>query len=311
MDVLVERERRVDGSLADVLTVFLTGAECPFTCAHCDLWQYTLDRPTTPGAIPIQIRDALLSRRDALGPDPVLKLYNASNYFDVHAVPPSDDDSVVQLSTPFDQVVVECHPRLLGPRCFDLAERLGGRLQVAMGLETVHPEALARLNKGMTLADFDRAAAELADRGIGLRAFVLLGAPWVPPEESLDWTERAVAHAFDHGAEHVTVIPLRVGNGEIERLRDAGVWRPPTLGEIEQAATRCLALEPSAGVASVDLWDLQVFAACDACLDARRARLDAANLSGRADAPPTVCRSCGAGEPLERRPAETGTATKS
>ena len=48
---LVEQERRPDGKIEQALTVFLTGAECPFTCSFCDLWLFTIDGPSPPGAL--------------------------------------------------------------------------------------------------------------------------------------------------------------------------------------------------------------------------------------------------------------------
>ena len=40
---LIEEERRPNGTIERALTVFLAGAECPFTCAFCDLWRWTID----------------------------------------------------------------------------------------------------------------------------------------------------------------------------------------------------------------------------------------------------------------------------
>ena len=56
---LVEEERRPDGRVERALTVFLAGAECPFTCSFCDLWRYTIEGPTPPGALPTQLRRVL------------------------------------------------------------------------------------------------------------------------------------------------------------------------------------------------------------------------------------------------------------
>ena len=53
---------------------------------------------------------------------------------------------------------------------------------VTAGLETVHPEALARLNKRMTVDDFRRAAERLQEYSAALRVFVLLGLPFVPAD---------------------------------------------------------------------------------------------------------------------------------
>ncbi len=287
VDVTLEEERLPDGDRVPSLTVFLAGRECPFTCVFCDLWRYTLDGPTPLGAIPAQLEEALRDRE--LPPRAHVKLYNASNFFD-EAVPRADDEAILRLLEPFEQVVVECHPRLVGRRALDFAAKLRGRLQIAMGLETVHPQALPRLNKKATLDDFDRAAATLCAHGIGLRAFVLIGTPFVPPGEAPEWTRASVAHAFGEGAEHVSLIPVRGGNGEMERLRREGAFVAPTLGQIEEALERCRDLGP--GVVSVDTWDLERFSECGRCFERRRERLVRINLTGTAD-PSVECRACG------------------
>jgi radical SAM enzyme (TIGR01210 family) len=270
---LWEEERTPDGGSVPALTVFLAGAECPFTCVFCDLWRETLDGPTPPGALPAQLRKALA----AAGPLPsaaALKLYNASNFFEPRAVPAEDEDEILALAAPFVRVTVECHPRLIGDRCLRFAGRLAGRLEVAMGLETVHPGALPRLNKGVTLEDFDRAAGLLRRAGIGLRAFVLVGCPFVPPDQAVDWAVRSAAHAFEQGAERVSLIPVRGGNGALEALG----FVPPRLDQLEEALERCLDLP---GIVTVDLWDVRRFASCAACVEGRVARLARMNRTGR------------------------------
>ncbi len=272
-----EEERERDGGLIPALTVFLAGAECPFTCVFCDLWKETLDGPTPAGALPAQLRKALA----IAGPLPqpaAVKLYNASNFFEPRAVPEEDEEEILALAAPFARVTVECHPRLIGARCLRFAERLAGGLEVAMGLETVHPQALPRLNKGMTLGDFDRAAETLRRAGIGLRAFVLVGAPFVPPAEAVEWAVRSCVHAFEQGAERVSLIPLRGGN------------TPPRLDQLEEALEHCLTLE--GGIVTADLWDARRFATCLHCADARLVRLERMNRTGRIE-PRIACARCG------------------
>jgi archaeosine synthase beta-subunit len=289
---LWEEERTPDGGLLPAFTVFLAGAECPFTCVFCDLWRETLDGPTPPGALPAQFRKALA----VAGPLPqpaAVKLYNASNFFEPRAVPVEDEEEILALAAPFARVTVECHPRLIGgrrDRCLRFAGRLAGRLEVAMGLETVHPEALPRLNKGLTLDDFDRAAGTLRRAGIGMRAFVLVGSPFVPPEEAAEWAVRSAVHAFAQGAERVSLIPVRGGNGAMEALREAGDFTPPRLDQLEEALERSLDL----GIVTADLWDVRRFASCPHCADARLARLDRMNRSGTPE-PRIACDACGEG----------------
>jgi hypothetical protein len=288
---LWEKERQPAGGTAPVLTVFLAGAECPFGCVFCDLWRHTLAGATPPGALPAQLDRALA----AAGPLPAnaqVKLYNASNFFEARAVPPADDEALASFVAPFAQVVVECHPRLVGARADRFADRLRAsatRLQVAMGLETVHPGALPRLGKAMTLDDFAGAAARLRATGAGVRAFVLVGAPFVPAAETALWAERSTAWAFDQGVEHVSLIPTR-GDGEaMRRLVASGDFAPPAPATVEEAFERCLAL--GGGVVTLDGWDLDRVLSCDACRAARRERLARMSLSGAVE-PAIACGRC-------------------
>ena len=275
--VLAERERLPTGEVVDSVTVFPIGAECPFACVHCDLWRHTTGPTRTPpGSLPGQLERALAG---VDGPRQV-KVYNASNLFEDRAVPPEDDPALVEILGPFPRVVVECHPRWIGQRCFRFAEALPGRLQVAIGLETAHPEALPRLGKAMTLDLFDRAVESLLAREIGVRAFVLVGAPFVPPHESVEWTVRSVEHALSRGVEHVALLPLRGGNGAVDELRRRGELGKPSLGDLEEAFDRCLSLGRP-GVVTVDLWDLEDGLSCPDCRDARRERLSRMNLTGK------------------------------
>jgi archaeosine synthase beta-subunit len=176
---LVEKERRPDGRIEQSLTVFLAGAECPFACSFCDLWQWTVDGPTPSGALTAQLEQALASHEGPM-PDRV-KLYNASNFFDPRAVPPADVAGIASLLRGTEAITVESHAATIGKRATDFARALSGRLEVALGLESIHPVAMAESNKRMDLARFDRAVSLLSEHEIDVRVFVLLGMPYVPP----------------------------------------------------------------------------------------------------------------------------------
>jgi uncharacterized Fe-S cluster-containing MiaB family protein len=286
---LVEAERRPGGVTERALTVFLAGAECPFTCSFCDLWRWTIDGPTPPGALPTQLRATL---RSAVADSPAperLKLYNASNFFDPRAVPRCDLPEIAALAAPFAGVTVESHVNTIGPATLEFAGQIDGRLEVAVGLETIHPVAAAHLNKRLDLGRFDRAARFLADHGADLRVFVLLGAPYTPPGEAVEWAVRTVAYAVERGAAVVSIIPVRGGNGEMERLAALGHFTAPTLSELGSALERCLEFTPAAITA--DLWDVERLPACERCRAARVERLRGMNATGRAGAP-VVCSEC-------------------
>jgi hypothetical protein len=289
IDVVSEEERQADGTLSSCMTVFLAGAECPFTCVHCDLWRFTLDGPTPEGALPSQLEQALASRIGEPLPE-AIKLYNASNFFDPRAVPTKDLPTLAAQLSRFRRVTVESHPRLVGEACTRFAGLLSGRLEVAMGLETIHPAALSRLNKQMTLSQFDVAVALLQSRGIGTRAFVLLSPPYVPAQDSVEWAVRSVEHALDLGVDVVSLIPMRGGDGELRRLADQGVLVPPSLEMFDRAMGECLGL--GRGVVLADLWNAEAMTGCSECRRDRIAHLRDMNRSGRVGSR-VICDGCG------------------
>ena len=273
---LVEPERTHDGRVEDVATVFLTNRECPFKCLMCDLWRNTTEKTVPIGAIPQQIDFAL----QRLPPARHLKLYNSGNFFDAKAIPRDDWPAIAERARGFRSVIVENHPKLCGDACLDFRDRLtehGVELEIAIGLETVHPEVLPRLNKRMTLDDYSRAVEFLVAAGIRVRSFVLLRPPFLEEEAGIEWALRSVEFAFDRGVSCCAVIPVRAGNGIMEQLAVAGQFSPPKLSSLEAVLERGIAM--NRGRVFVDLWDAQQFATCQSCVDSRVTRLNRMNLN--------------------------------
>jgi len=232
-NVAVDDEITERGSVARVGTVFLTGRECPWRCAMCDLWQYTTRDDTPAGAIPAQVEAARTHWNDRGEVISRIKLYNASNFFDPRAVPEEDYSDIAARVSGLEQVVVESHPALIGDRVDRFRDALAGpALEVAMGLETVHPDALESLNKRMTLDDFARAAAALARRGVSVRVFLLISPPFVPDDEQDRWLLQSVQFAEECGASVISLIPARAGNGAMEALAAQRLFRPPTADDV-------------------------------------------------------------------------------
>jgi archaeosine synthase beta-subunit len=273
------------GEMVPVATVFLTNRECPFRCVMCDLWRNTLEESVPEGAIAAQIRHAL----GRLPPARHLKLYNAGSFFDPRAIPPAEYAEIARLAASFERVIVEAHPAFVGPHCLELRALLAGQLEVAMGLETAHPEVLARLNKRMTLEQFRRAAQFLAEAGIALRVFILVRPPWLSEAEGVEWAMRSLDFAFGCGASVCTLIPTRAGNGAMEVLAAAGEYAPPALASVEAALE--YGLRQGAGRVFADLWDIQQFARCPTCSPTRIARLEAMNAMQAVPAP-VLCPNC-------------------
>ena len=283
--LLVEPEHTADGRIEDVATVFLSNRECPFRCLMCDLWKNTTTLKVPDGAIVTQIRYAL----DHLPPASHIKLYNSGNFFDAQAIPRHDVSQIADLVQSFRTVIVENHPRLCHDNVLEFAEQLEPQLEVAMGLETSHPPTLAKLNKQMTLDDFQAACQRLGAADIRLRTFILLRPPGTSEQEGVDRAIASVRFAFDQGVNCCAVIPTRAGNGIMEQLQQRNQFSPPQLRSLEQVFDETLSWQR--GRVFVDLWDIESFATCHVCLPQRRERLQKMNLTQKV-LPAVTCAEC-------------------
>jgi len=273
---LWEEEADADGQQIPTATIFLTNRECRFRCLMCDLWQNTLDERVPSGAIAAQIRYAL----ERLPAARAIKLYNAGSFFDPQAIPPEDDVQIAETVVGFDRVIVECHPAFLrgeyGKRALQFQASLRGQLEIAIGLETVHPQTLEKLNKRMTVEDFRQAAEFLNYHSIDLRVFILLRPPFQTEAEGLMWACRSLDVAWECGAVVCSIIPTRGGNGALEALGEA--YQPPNLLSLEAAVEYGLSLNRFRVYA--DLWDVEKFFDCE-CSAARAVRLAEMNRTQR------------------------------
>lgn len=278
----VEKERSAAGTVDPVTTIFVTNRECPFRCLMCDLWTNTTDETVPEGAVPAQIDYALERLPEARH----VKLYNSGNFFDQQAFPPSDRSAIAERMQGFDTVIVENHPKLCRDVCADFRDRLDGRLEIALGLETAHPTVLDRLNKRMTREDFRWAVGFLREHDIDVRTFILLRPPFLSEAEGVEWALRSIEFAFDAGVQCASVVPTRSGNGIMQYLERDGHFEPPSMNSIETVLEEGLRM--NRGRVFMDLWDLERFYECETCGPERRERLQRMNHTQEVQ-PPVRC----------------------
>ena len=270
---LVENEFSRQGRVESVATIFLTNRECPFHCLMCDLWKNTTEQDTHVGAIPEQIDFALQQLPVAQH----IKLYNSGNFFDPKAIPRADWPGIAERVRGFDTVIVENHPSLCRDRCGEFQQLCETQLEVALGLETSHPQTLARLNKQMTVDDFARACESLLRQNILIRTFILLKPPETSEEQGIERAIDSVRFAFECGVDCCAVIPVRTGNGIMEQLASAGLFSPPRLSSLEIVLRETLSW--NRGRVFADLWDAAQFADSPETAMLQISRLEQMNLT--------------------------------
>lgn len=269
---LVEKERTALGKIEDTAIIFLTNRECPFHCLMCDLWKNTTDKSVSVGTIPNQIEWALKQMPAAKH----LKLYNSGSFFDKKAIPEEDYGQIASLVNGFETVIVESHPKFINDRCLRFKDMIKPELQVAIGLETVHPEILLKLNKQMTLEDFRSSVHYLTQNKISSRAFILLRPPFMSETEGVYWAKKSIDFAFKAGVECCTVIPVRAGNGAMDLLMEKGDFSLPNIHSLEMVLEYGINL--NVGRVFADVWNLDLFSNCKKCINQRTGRLTEINL---------------------------------
>lgn len=273
---IVEKELSPSGSVEDVLTIFLTNRECPFHCLMCDLWKNTTDFTLSDGLISGQI-EWVLNQAPAVKH---IKLYNSGSFFDTGAIPLNEYERIAGLLKGFDTVIVESHPAFIGKKSLEFRDRIKTDLQVAIGLECVNINVIENLNKRMTLDDFTGSVSFLLDNDIFTRAFILLRPPFIMSErDGIFWAERSIDFAFDAGVECCVIIPVRGGNGIMEKLAEKGLFSPPGIKSLEKVLE--YGIEKQAGRVFADIWDLKLFSKCDKCHTAKTDRITGMNLTQR------------------------------
>jgi radical SAM enzyme (TIGR01210 family) len=280
---LRESEPDPAGGQASILTVFLTNKECPWRCLMCDLWRHTLEETVPGGAIPEQVERAFAADQ-AEHPKQAqwLKLYNAGSFFDPQAIPAADWPELARKARAFERLVVECHPKLIREeRVLPFQRELGAdtRLELALGLETAHPGVLERLNKGIDREIFRRSAQWIRQHDMDLRVFVLVKPPFLNESEALEWACRSIDFAFDCGANTISLIPTRSGNGALESLATRGEFAPPRPETLESALAYGIQL--GRGRVFADTWDLEKLEPNEIRCSSLRARLEHANQEQR------------------------------
>ena len=239
----------------------------------CDLWKNTLDEPVQPGDIPAQIDHALARLPTATQ----IKLYNSGNFFDHKAIPPTDYLPIAQRMAGFNRLIVENHPKLCTNETIWFKDLLECDFEIAMGLETIHPDVLPKLNKGMTLDDFERATSFLVSFGIDVRAFILLKPPFLNDEEAgVEWALKSIEWAFDIGVQCCSVIPTRPGIAEMDQLQAQGLFSRPTIQSMETVLVE--GLKMNKGRVFMDLWDVEQFYLGDPEGEERKERMQRMNL---------------------------------
>lgn len=232
--VSVWREKELlHGKLADVGVAILQTTGCRhFHESGCSMCGYNIDAPKQ--VTPEQLLKQAERMFQELEEVAVLKVYTSGSFLDDSELPrPCRDFILKGCSERGMRLLFESRPEFVAEKTLSEVLALHSDLEIALGLESANDRVLRySINKGSTLADYDRAARLLAENHIDLRTYVLLKPPFLTEREAVEDAKATVAHAARLSAT-ISLNPVNVQNGTlVERLWRSWAYRPPWLWSV-------------------------------------------------------------------------------
>jgi radical SAM enzyme (TIGR01210 family) len=241
--VWTEKEN-LDGTVVDAGVVILRTSGCAHSrsggCTMCGYNAESSDE-VTPEDIVAQFRHA------SKGLDDVgfLKVYTSGSFLDDREMPQEARKEVLgwcrehSIGLLFESRTEFITEEMLG-------QVLGSHedIEVAIGLESANDRVLKyAINKNMTVADYDRAAATVRSAGARLRSYILLKPPYLTESEAIEDAISTAKHAALK-SDTISVNPVNVQKGTVvERLWKSWSYRPPWLWSVIEVLNACAELD--------------------------------------------------------------------
>jgi radical SAM enzyme (TIGR01210 family) len=158
----------------------------------------------------------------------LVKIYTSGSFLDANEIPITIRERLFSVFPGEPRVLFESRPEFVTPE--NLRSLPGGRVEVALGLESSNDEVLrVCIRKGFTSADYARAAETVRTHGMEVRTYLLLKPPFMTEAQALRDTISSALYARSR-SDTISVNPVNVQAGtEVEALWRKGNYRPPCL----------------------------------------------------------------------------------
>ncbi|MBE0518640.1 MAG: archaeosine biosynthesis radical SAM protein RaSEA [Thermoplasmata archaeon] len=234
--VAVWKEKEfLKGKLLDAGVIILrTGGCSHFHNGGCSMCGYNTE--SKKGISAEQIVKQFERALPGMGDVQVLKVYTSGSFLDKTEVPEEAARRVLEeCSSRGMRLLVESRPEYVTGERVDEILSMHGNLEIAIGFESANDKVLKySINKGFTVADYDKAADILKERNVDLRSYVLIKPPFLTEAEAIADAVATVRHA----AKTSTTISINAVNVQkgtvVDKLWRNWAYRPPWLWSVLQ-----------------------------------------------------------------------------
>lgn len=241
--VWTEKEN-IDGKIIPAGVVILRTSGCAHAASGgCTMCGYNVESESGTSAddISAQFAAATEDMRDI----ELLKVYTSGSFLDEREMPAEAANAILSwCSERGVGVLVESRAEFVTDESIGQAMAIHDDIEVAIGLESANDKVLRySINKNMTVADYDRAAAIVKKAGARLRSYILLKPPYLTESEAIEDAILTAKHAALM-SDTISVNPVNVQKGTIvERLWKTWSFRPPWLWSVIEVLNACVELD--------------------------------------------------------------------
>lgn len=242
---LWKEKESIGGKAVDAGVIILRTSGCShFHSGGCSMCGYNIesDRSMSGEDIIKQFAGAMAS----LGEVGMVKVYTSGSFLDEREVPAGATSHILKdCADRGARLLIESRPEYITEESLGRTLSVHEDIELAIGLESANDNVLKHsINKGFTVADYDRAATLMKERGVDLRTYILLKPPFLTEKEAVEDAVATAGHAapFSHS---ISLNAVNVQKGTlVERLWKDWSYRPPWLWSVLDVAERCAGLGP-------------------------------------------------------------------
>ena len=168
-------------------------------CTYCNVDSFTPSLTRSLPAVQEQLLASMARARGRFGAEKFIVYFqpNTNTYAPVERLRELYDDAL--LANPEDTVglSVGTRPDCLDPEKIALLESYADRYEVdlELGMESIHEDTLAQINRGCTHAELVTLLDSLRDTPLHICVHVIFGFPWETREQMLAYAEEVNRHA--------------------------------------------------------------------------------------------------------------------
>ena len=238
--VWLDEDNTPDG-VYDSLTIILNTGGCRWAraggCTMCGYVAESVEGGSVSHEDLMTQVETCLDHEEEHGDEPAgqVKIYTSGSFLDEREVGAETRQAIADTFADRDRMVVESLPDFIdAEKVADFTDH-GLATDVAVGLETATDRVRHDcVNKYFDFAEFERAAADAADAGAGVKAYLLMKPPFLSEAEAVADMESSIRRcAGVEGCHTVSMNPCNVQRHTmVEDLFHADGYRPPWLWSV-------------------------------------------------------------------------------